>query len=140
MRLIIGGAFQGKLGVALEKERAARKAAVDDTFADGLIADGAVCTVADCRSARIVNRFHLLVKRALQGEADMLPELEAFVHDEQQAVRELTIICDELGCGVVPFEKEDREWREKTGRLLCELAQRAEEVYRVIAGVAVRIK
>lgn len=140
MRLIVGGAFQGKLDVALEMERATRNVVVEGMVANGLIADGAVCTVADCRSARIVNRFHLLVKRALQDEAAMLPELEAFVNDEQQTARELTIICDELGCGVVPFEKEDREWREKTGRLLCELAQRAGAVYRVIAGVAVRIK
>ncbi len=50
------------------------------------------------------------------------------------------VICDELGCGVVPMEPEDRAWRERTGRLCCELAGRAERVDRVFCGIAMRLK
>ena len=38
------------------------------------------------------------------------------------------VICDELGCGVVPMDYEDRAWRERTGRLLCDLAAKADRV------------
>lgn len=50
------------------------------------------------------------------------------------------VICDELGCGVVPIDPEDRAWRERTGRLCCELAKRADHVDRVFCGIAMQLK
>jgi len=50
------------------------------------------------------------------------------------------IICDELGCGVVPLDRADREWRERTGRLCCELAAKADRVDRVFCGLVMQIK
>ena len=50
------------------------------------------------------------------------------------------IVADEIGCGVVPMEKEERLWREKTGRTLCEAARAADEVYRIYCGIPQQIK
>ena len=50
------------------------------------------------------------------------------------------VICDELGCGVVPMDYEDRAWRERTGRLLCDLAAKATRVDRVFCGIPMRLK
>ena len=50
------------------------------------------------------------------------------------------IVCDELGCGVVPMDAFERAWRERTGRIGCELAKQAEAVYRVTCGIGTRIK
>lgn len=50
------------------------------------------------------------------------------------------VISDEIGCGIVPGDAFDRRWREETGRALCAIAAAADEVYRVTAGIAVRIK
>ena len=50
------------------------------------------------------------------------------------------IVADEIGCGVVPMEKEERLWRETTGRVLCAAAKEADEVYRVYCGIPQRIK
>lgn len=50
------------------------------------------------------------------------------------------IICDEVGCGVTPLDRADRDWREAVGRLCCELADSAEAVYRVSCGIGRRIK
>ena len=50
------------------------------------------------------------------------------------------LICDEVGCGVTPLDRGDREWREQVGRACCRLAAEAEAVYRVHCGVGVRIK
>ena len=50
------------------------------------------------------------------------------------------ITCDEIGCGVVPIDRADENWREAVGRLCCALAQEADAVVRVIAGVPQFIK
>lgn len=50
------------------------------------------------------------------------------------------VICDELGCGVVPLDAEDRAWRERTGRLCCQLAQKAAQVERIFCGLPMRLK
>lgn len=53
---------------------------------------------------------------------------------------ELVIIADELGCGIVPMDAADRQWRETTGRLLCFVAEQADEVYRLVCGIPQRLK
>ncbi len=50
------------------------------------------------------------------------------------------IISDEIGNGIVPVEAFEREYRERTGRILIQLAQKAEEVERVICGIGQKIK
>lgn len=66
-------------------------------------------------------------------ELDPLPSLEALLGYE-------AVICDEVGCGVVPLERRDRERREAIGRLCCQLAQEAQAVYRLQCGLAMRLK
>ena len=55
-------------------------------------------------------------------------------------LRGRVITCDEIGCGVVPIDRADENWREAVGRLCCALAQEADAVVRVIAGVPQFIK
>jgi adenosyl cobinamide kinase/adenosyl cobinamide phosphate guanylyltransferase len=50
------------------------------------------------------------------------------------------VICNEVGCGIVPIEAATREAREATGRLCIELAAKAEKVVRVCCGIPVIIK
>ena len=50
------------------------------------------------------------------------------------------IISDEIGNGIVSIEAFEREYRERTGRVLVELAKKAEEVERVICGIGQKIK
>jgi len=45
-----------------------------------------------------------------------------------------------VGCGVVPVDKREREYREYTGRLMTELAEDADEVVQVLCGLGRRIK
>lgn len=45
------------------------------------------------------------------------------------------VIANEVGCGVVPMEAEQRRFRERAGRLSCLLAQRADTVIRVCCGL-----
>ena len=50
------------------------------------------------------------------------------------------LICDEVGCGVTPLDREERVWREQVGRVCCQLAAACGSVYRVNCGLGVRIK
>lgn len=66
-------------------------------------------------------------------EREPLPPLEELLSYE-------AVICDEVGCGVVPLERADRERREAVGRLCCALAREAQAVYRLQCGLAMRLK
>ena len=50
------------------------------------------------------------------------------------------VICDEVGCGVVPMGPGERAARERTGRLVIELSSRAELVVRMVCGIPVVLK
>ena len=50
------------------------------------------------------------------------------------------ITLDEVGCGIVPLEKSERNYREAVGHAGQMLAAAAVEVYRVQCGIAARIK
>lgn len=77
-----------------------------------------------CEPAKTLYALHTLAP---------LPPLEELVNYE-------AVICDEVGCGVVPLERADRERREAIGRLCCQLAQQAQAVYRLQCGLAMRLK
>jgi adenosyl cobinamide kinase/adenosyl cobinamide phosphate guanylyltransferase len=55
-------------------------------------------------------------------------------------LQKAVVICDEVGCGVVPIDPAERKWRDDVGRLCARLAARADKVVRVVCGVPVVIK
>ncbi len=50
------------------------------------------------------------------------------------------VLCCEVGSGVIPLSATERQAREATGRLCVLLAQRADAVVRMVAGIPVVIK
>ena len=50
------------------------------------------------------------------------------------------VVCDEIGCGVIPMDRFERDWREQVGRILCEIAAVSPSVERVFCGMAMEIK
>ena len=93
-------------------------------YTDGDIADAAlderpvVCNVQD------------MVARDPDSATDLLPEL----------LKKEVVVCCEVGCGVIPLERSDRDMREATGRLCVALAREAERVVRIVAGIPTVIK
>lgn len=69
---------------------------------------------------------------------------DIYVTDIDQTLQLLkhkeVIICNELGCGVVPIDKDLRRKRDLIGKLCVEIAKKADEVYRVYSGIGVKIK
>ena len=49
-------------------------------------------------------------------------------------------IVNEIGAGMVPMGKEERIYREMVGRITCEIAKQADEVYRIVAGCPMKVK
>lgn len=64
--------------------------------------------------------------------------------DEQALMAQLyqkeVVICDEVGCGIVPMDAGERAWRERVGRVCCALAKKADKVVRVQCGIGIVIK
>ena len=126
MILFIGGAWQNK------KETALRITGLSPDC----VTDGAVCGPDEIFHARIIDHFHMYLLEAMRrgGQAEELADKLCEMNPG------VCVICNELGCGVVPLDPEERAWREAVGRACSRLASFSLEVYRVICGIPVRIK
>ena len=87
-------------------------------------------------SRPVLYGLHLLVRRLMQQEQDPAAIIAQGL--QEGAVR--IVVCDEIGCGVVPMDRLERDWREQTGRILCQIAQQAPSVERVFCGIATEMK
>lgn len=126
MIFVTGGCFQGKQQWVLQNCQV-------QPFR---VADGAVCSMEAIKSAGVLDHFHLLVRRWMQAGKIPADETEKILSDNPDIV----IITDEIGNGIVPLDVKEREWREVHGRICCQLAGRADAVFRVIAGIGQKIK
>jgi len=126
MILIVGGSCQGKAEYA-------RRLAVKEM--DGQTADGSADSWSQVLNRSYLLNFHGFIRQVM--EAGLNPD--AFT--EQVCGKEPRIVTlDEVGCGIVPMEKKERDYREAVGRAGQILAAQADEVYRIICGIPVRIK
>lgn len=126
MWLISGGAYQGKLEYVLSK----KKIPIHD------IIDGETCIFQDLLEKPMINHFHLWVKRMLLEKEDVARLVDQILLTNPDII----IIVNELGCGIVPVDAFDREYRETMGRICCRLAQDATQVHRVMCGMGMVIK
>lgn len=150
MKLIIGGAYQGKLSYAQKQYQ----------LIDGWI-DGRDCPMEAIQTCRGIDHFHEYVKRMLMtdenGEsnrdgqsipyrlrtdhlAKLEPQAAAFVTWLVRQNPNIVIVSNEQGYGVVPMDRHDRLWREAVGRICTCIASEAEEVVRVVCGIGTKLK
>lgn len=127
MKLIIGGTAQGKLEYVLLKY----------DLQKNMVWDGVLPNDAERKDKFvIINHFHQWVKSRMIGGGCPEDEVMSFLDRNGDCI----IICDEIGNGIVPIDPFEREYRERTGRILVRLAERAEEVERIICGIGQKIK
>ncbi|MDO5410444.1 MAG: bifunctional adenosylcobinamide kinase/adenosylcobinamide-phosphate guanylyltransferase [Lachnospiraceae bacterium] len=126
MKLIIGGVFQGKKAFAQQLTG----------IAPGAAADGLTCGYEEIFQVPMIYHFHEYVKRRIKDGLPYRQLAEELLAKNPGVV----IVTNELGYGVVPMEAFDREYRESTGRICCELAAASEEVWRVCCGIGTCIK
>lgn len=126
MILITGGICQGKLDFAREKLKKEKP----------VIAEGGHTSIEKLKQADIITKFHLSVKELLRKGEEPYPLVRELLEQNP----EVMIIMDQLGCGIVPMDAFDRKYREAAGRTGCMLAQQAEEVWLVNAGIGMKLK
>lgn len=127
MKLVIGGTAQGKLEYVLTKYGLQKKG----------VRDGCLQGETEWEERPvIINRFHQWVKDSIKSGGCPEDEIRSFLDHNEDCI----IICDEVGNGIVPADPFEREYRERVGRILVGLAERAEEVERIICGIGQRIK
>ncbi|ETP73704.1 adenosyl cobinamide kinase/adenosyl cobinamide phosphate guanylyltransferase [Lachnospiraceae bacterium JC7] len=115
--------------------------------------------------AELIDDFEYRIREQLKQGKDPVKEAESWIGDkagffsydsgvsgdESEGIkdsgsdsaaekREIVIIMREVGSGVVPMDREEREWREAVGRVSCIFASRADRVYRLLAGIPQRLK
>ena len=127
MKLIIGGTAQGKLEYVLLKYDVQKNMVWDGVLPNDRELNG---------NTRIINHFHQWVKSRMVNGGCPEDEIMSFLDCNEDCI----IICDEIGNGIVPIDPFEREYRERTGRILVQLAMRAEEVERIICGIGQKIK
>jgi adenosylcobinamide kinase / adenosylcobinamide-phosphate guanylyltransferase len=113
MILVVGGAFSGK-----------REYVKSLGFEDSDMADA------------ILNEKPVLYN--LQDLIAVSTESEEYL--TEKLLSKSVVICNEVGSGIIPLDKEQREDREKTGRMCIILAQKAEKVARIVCGIPTVIK
>lgn len=130
IKLVIGGFAQGKLQY-VQKQYENQEYEVFD---------GELPKVQP-GSVQIVNHVHDWIKAQLQNGKAPEEELEAWLTSVRLCEGlDCVLISDEIGNGIVPMQQKEREYRERTGRILINLAKEADEVVRVVCGIGQRIK
>lgn len=124
MKLIIGGAYQGKLDYAKEHFHITD----EDVFN---------CVGAEIDFSRhCINAIEEFTLACVRSEQDP----QAYFARYREAWADSVLICQDISCGVVPMERELRRWRDATGRLCQYLSAEAEQVSRIFCGLEQRLK
>lgn len=124
MILVTGGCFQGKTAYACK------------TFGvpEEETADGAVCPPEALYQTRLLYHFHEYIRRLMEAGQEL--PVERLLQENPDVI----LVTNELGYGVVPVDRFDRAYREKTGRICCRIAKEARQVHRVVCGIGTVIK
>ena len=135
MELILGGYAQGKLDFA------------KSCYPDAVIFDENSCNTLFAEQAgeigdntvKIWNNFNISVKKMIEsGKND--DEIRDMIEKSIAFHKNLIVISDEIGCGIIPMNATERYFREFIGRIQCFLAEKANKVFRVVCGIPQRIK
>lgn len=126
MKMIIGGYAQGKLNYARE-----HFPVEENNIYDGCLPEGSGITEETVVVNHLNQWFLSLENRQ---------EAMGFLEGAAASCKELILITEEVGNGIVPLKKEERQWRDQVGALQIQLAARSDEVIRVICGIGQKIK
>lgn len=138
MELYIGGSFQGKLDY-VKKLHPQGKICGREDFLQLLNKAAEGQKAFDDGSFIIWNEFNLCVKKLIEEglSFDVIEGKILAVLNEQ---KNIAVISDEIGNGIVPIERIERDYREFTGRLLCKIAEKSESVVKITCGLGQKLK
>lgn len=121
MILTVGGKSQGKLDFILEKYNL--------SLSD--VADGQLL-----QDKKVIYNLQDFIMNCLEKGQDPYALTENFIKENTDKI----FICNEVGYGIVPIEKIQRQYRDSVGKICCLIAKNSSKVYRVVCGVPQVIK
>ena len=124
MILVFGGAYNGKKDFIKEKFNINE----EDIF---YCSDGEI----DFSKKVICGLHKFTYNNTLKNKSSL-----EYIKENKNLFKDKIIISDEISSGIVPLKKEDRMWREETGRCLQYLSKESSCVYRVFCGISTIIK
>ena len=126
MILVFGGAYQGKLEYVLETYDLSN----DDVYRcdrESLHID------FDKKVIYGLDKFvYACVREGLEAKELILRDIDR--------LKDKIIIFDDISKGIVPLDKDERAWREASGRCMVALGKLADEVVRGFCGLGTKIK
>lgn len=127
MEVYTGGAFQGKLEYVLAKKGYSRESVLEGD---------AINPLTDTSGYKIINHFHEFIRNYTDKPEAVNNFVEMLIKEREDII----IITCQVGCGIVPLDRREREWRELHGRVMCRLSGNAKHVERIICGIGQVIK
>ncbi len=124
MKMIIGGAFQGKSAFA-QKE-----------FPEIHWVSGEEISMDELMTAEGVLGFHRFIRKEMETGRDVTALAEKLIRENPEVI----LVSDEIGYGVVPADAFDRAYREAVGRICTQLAAFSTRVVRVVCGIGTVIR
>lgn len=124
MILIFGGAYNGKLDFVKEQFNVSED---DISYCDRNEIDF---------SKKVICGLHKFTYNNILKDINSLQ----YIKENINLFKDKIIISDEISSGIVPLKKEDRMWREETGRCLQYLSKESSCVYRIFCGIPTIIK
>lgn len=125
MKMVIGGAFQGKQAyVKTHFPEIENKEWINGNEAKEI----------EIFTKKVIYNFHEYIRR--QNPEDQKTLAARLIQENPDVI----LITDEIGYGLVPIDAEDRAYREQVGRICTELAAFSDEVVRVVMGIGTKIK
>jgi len=120
--LIIGGACQGKLEFAKNKFN---------------LKENDIVNLENERynNQKCVYNLHCYIKDCIYNKVSYNGTIKQIISNDN-----IIIICNEIGCGIVPIDKNERLCRDIFGKICCDIAKSCDTVIRVYCGIGEVIK
>ncbi len=131
MEVYIGGYAQGKLDY-VKQVHAGEDLCIVDDYRDLSVERQ---DMGQC-GRLVVYGLHRMVRDLLDEGRDP----QAFFEKVFERNLDCIVICDEVGNGIVPLDRKEREYRDAVGAVQIMAAAKADRVERVLCGLGQRIK
>lgn len=101
---------------------------------------GTIAAVDSADNVILVDCLTLWITNLMMGEIDVTQAFFPFLERLKTVHAQVFIVSNEVGMGIVPENAMARAFRDHAGRLHQDIAQVADEVYFVAAGLPLRMK